>query len=255
MRNRQFEAYMAGVALTSLGGIHITNISYTPAQMEVITTPLALARGEHVLQVTRKQAMVSIEFIMPGVSPSQRQEKLLAVIEWTKKGPLTVNDRPWQQLNCICTAPPHLASAISRTERLIIGFTAYGNPYWEDTAPSIASLSGLNGTGSLYVPGTADEAYVEIQATPASGTLNELSLTVGENTIVLSDLGATVEDPLTIIYKDNIQKIMVGNDSALDKRTAASADNLIATLGIPNTIGFTADVLTSVQFSARGLWL
>ena len=255
MRKRLLEAYMGGVALTSLGGIQITNISYTPAQMEVVTTPMALMRGERVLKINRKQAMVSIEFVMPGISPVKRQEKLNAVIEWTKTGPLSVSDRPWQRLNCICTTPPRFASAISRTERLTIGFTAYGNPFWEDENPTVASLSGLNGSGSLYVPGTAEENYVEIQAAPASGTLNELTLTVGENTIVLSGLGATSSNPLTITYENGLQKIKVGNVSVLDKRTPASADNLIARIGAYNDISFTADVLTTVQFSARGLWL
>ena len=249
------EAYMNGVALTSLGGIQITNISHTPAQVEVISTPLALAHGESVLQINKKQAMVGIEFIMPGISPSQRQEKLLAVIEWTKQGPLTVSDRPWQQLNCICTSPPHFTSAITRLERLTALFTAYEIPYWEDTLPSMLPLSGLNGTGSLFVPGTANETYAEIKAAPASGTLNELTLTVGEDTIAFADLGATAADPLTITYNKNIQKIMVGNNSALDKRTAESADNLRVMLGVPNTVSFEADVLTTVQFSARGLWL
>lgn len=253
---RRLEAYMGGVALTSLGGIHITDISYNPAQAAVTTTPLALAMGDRLLQRKWSQPTVTIEFITPGISPEKRQEKLLAIVEWARTGTLTTSDKPGLRLNAVMSTPPAMESALSRLERLKIGFTAYETPYWEDEIPTEAAMSGRTGSGWLTVRGTAeDDAQVEITATPNSGTLNSLSLTVGGNTIHLEGLGATILTPLRIFYEDNIQRIMVGDASALDKRTGVSADDLLAKLNTPNEIGFSADVLTSVQFSARGLWL
>ena len=249
------EAYMDGVALTSLGGICITDISHFPAQLEVTSTPLARAHGEHVLKEKWTKAQTVIEFILLGDSPAKRQEKCQAVVAWAKRGILMTNDRPWQQLNCICTDPPKIGSVIDRVERIRMVFTAYEIPFWEDTIPAEITLSGTSGEGFLFVPGNADTAFVEVEASPVSGTLNNLALTVNGNTITLAGLGATAGNPLRITYSHQLQRIIVGNDSALDKRTGGSADDLIAVCGNQNEFGMTADVMATVRFYARGKWL
>ena len=97
---------------------------------------------------------------------------------------------------------------------------------------------------------------VEVEAAPISGTLNRLTLTVGNETITLEGLGATTSSPLKILYTDQmIQSIRVGDDSALGKRTRSSADDLLAEIGAQTPVRMTADVAASVRFTARGKWL
>lgn len=250
-----FEAYMNGIRLTSLGGIYITDISHRPAQMEVSTTPLARTHGEHILESKWSRAQVVIEFILLGSTPMARQEKCQAIAAWAKEGTLITSDRPFQQLKCICTDPPKIDSAMDRAARLTMEFTAYEDPFWEDELPATVILSGTEASGTLFVPGNADSAAVEIEAAPVGGTLNDLSLTVNGSSIILENLGATALNPLKISYSHKLQKITVGEISALGKRTAASADDLIARCGIPNAISMTADTAAFVRFIVRGKWL
>lgn len=253
----RLEAYMNGVPLTSLGKILITNIGHTPAKQTVTTTSLAKLNGDRVLDRRWAQASVSIEFVMDGDSPEERQELCQSIAAWAKGGTLQTSDRYGQQLRCICTDPPSIQNTINRAERIKMTFTAYQQPFWEDELPEGVTLSGTSAEGSIFIPGNVDDmTVVEVEAAPISGTLNELTLTVGNNTITLEELGATTSSPLKIIYIDQmIQCILVGDDSALGKRTRSSADDLLAEIGAQTQVRMTADVAASVRFTARGKWL
>ena len=123
----KLEAYMNGVPLTSLGKILQT----------VTSTPLAKMNGDRVLDRRWAQASVSIEFVMDGDSPGERQELCQSIAAWAKGGVLQTSDRYGQRLRCICTDPPSIQNTINRAERIQMTFTAYQQPFWEDELPVI----------------------------------------------------------------------------------------------------------------------
>lgn len=252
------EAYINGIGLSTLGNIYITNISYKPAELEITTASLAQSNGENIVKQSWTRAQVTVEFVLLCDSPAARQAKYNEVVCWfrNEKSLLQVSDRPWQQLRCICTDPPKITRAIERNERLSMTFTAFETPFWEERTLSVMALTGTEEEGVLYLPGNIWNAKTEITATPDSGTLNSLSITVGGTVISFTNLGATSANPLTITYDDrSIQSIKVGPSSAMSKRTSSSSDDLLAKCGANNQVGFTANVAAEVIFKARGLWL
>lgn len=253
----RLEAYMNGIPLTSLGRIVITDIRHSPAKQTVTTTTIAKANGERVLERRWSQAEVSITFVIDGDSPSERQELCQSIAAWAKNGILQTSDRYGQQLRCICTDPPKIQNTVSRAERISMVFTAYQQPFWEEEFPTMVTLGGTAGESSIFVPGNVDDlTVIEVDAAPISGTLDDLTLTVGEHTITLEGLGATVSSPLKIAYTDQmIQSITVGQASAMSKRTRSSADDLLAAIGEQTAISMTANVSANVRFSVRGKWL
>jgi len=253
----KLEAYMDGIPLTSLGRVTITDISHNAATLAVSTAPLANVHGDRVLDRRWSQAAVTITVVLGGDSPAERQELCQSVAAWAKGRILQTSDRYGQQLRCICTVPPQIQNTINRVERISMTFTAYQNPFWEDEYPLMVTLSGTNDSGSIYVPGNVPaQTVLEIEAAPMSGTLNDLAITAGEHTLSFEGLGATALSPLKIVYTDQmIQKITVGDTSALDKRTRSSADDLLAEIGGHTVIGITANVGANVRFLARGKWL
>ena len=253
----RLEAYMNGISMTSIHpGILVTNIQTPPPAMNISTNQLAGRNGERVESQKRTRAKTTISFVFPGSSIAERQLICQQVASWARQGILQVSNRQGQRLRCICTSPPSISDVMDRAEELKVELTAYSQPFWEENTASTTTLTGTSGNGTLYVPGNGGEVLVEITATPTSGTLNSLTLTVGGDTMSFTSLGATSANPFRLTYSDEgIQSIKVGNTSVLGKRSAASADDLRAASGGLNTISMTANVASSVVFSTRGVWL
>lgn len=253
----RLEAYMDGEPLTATHrGIYITGIEHTPAQADTRTAALANRHGETLISRRMREASVELSFLINAGSIAERQEICQKVARWAQGSILQTSDRRGQQLRCVCTELPKIEEIMNRAEVIHARFTAYELPFWEEKYPSVLSLSGSSQEGNLFVPGNTGESFVEVTVTPASGTVNTITLTVGETMIRFMNLGATAANPLRICYDDHmIQKITVGSASALNKRTAASDDDLLAVCGKINTFGYVADGNVNVTFTARGLWL
>lgn len=251
----RYEAYMDGVALSAVNpNLLILDIQHELADVEYEYEHLANRAGSFITEGKQEGSSVTIVFQLRLYSISERQTACQEVQRWAKGKILETNDRPGQRLWVKCTTLPRITSALNWTEEISMTFTAYEHPFWEEVTPSVLSLTGTSATGILFVPGNVSEALIEVTAVPGSGTLNTLSITVGDNTMEFSSLGATVSNELSITYDDRlIQSIKVSNSSAMSKRTGA--DDLLAVCGTNNTVSITAGTSATVTLSARGLWL
>lgn len=250
----RYSVSLNGISLETLhDSILILDVNYDdPGRVyENVTT--AKRDGSIPVSHYKEQATVNISFEIHEYDIAKRQKICQSVIAWAKKGGiLETNDREGQMLFCICETLPYISSVRNWTDELIITFTAYSIPYWQEKTPSRLTLSGTTGSGYLYVPGSAPKTYVEATVT-ANAALTSISLTVKDTTITLSNLAVASGKSVVISYDDKmIQSIKADGVSVLGKRTGA--DDLIAECGVRNAVSFTANASCSVTFSARGLW-
>ena len=256
---RELEACMNGIPLSGLhDGIYIADITHKPAELKINTERIAGREGDRILQKSWSKAETTISFYLIGNSMQERQAACQQIAEWAKKGTLETSDRPGQRLCCICAQAPTLGGAMQRLRTIEIRFTAYELPFWEETIPTKVTMTGTSGSKSVFIPGNAEGALVEAKASVESGSLTAITLTAGSTSMAFTG-GPLANDsnPMEITYDDQlIQSIKRGNTSLIDKRTAASADDLLAKCGAINAFTFSgANVSATVEFSVRGLWL
>ncbi len=254
MTNLKYEVWMNNVALSSISGaIYVSRISYKPASMRFNTAEVAGRNGERVESVKRKGTTVTVSFYLKKTDNINRQEIVQAVAAWAKEGILQTSDRPHTRLHVRCVDFPFVSDVCDWLTPVTIVFQTFEQPFWEEMMESVLTLSGSSGSGSLYVPGNAGKALVEVTVTPSS-SMENITLTVGSTSITLTGVSATSSSPVTITYDENgIQKILRGTTSVLSKRTGN--DDLIAECGGSNAVSFSASAAASVTFRTRGLWL
>lgn len=258
MTNVKYEAWMNGRALSELSpDLFICSIRQETPKISFNESVIAGRLGSMADSRQMSGAKVSIGFYLKKSNGPYRQQVISEAAAWAKGGVLTISDRPGQQLHVACEAFPYLDEACDWTKPVEIRLRTFERPFWEEMTPSSMSMAaGTSGSGTLFVPGNAGKALVEVTAVPSSGTMNAFSITVGDTTMTFASLGATNANPLRITYDERlIQSIRTGTTSKLNKRTGASADDLLAECGAVTPISFTAGVAAAVTVTARGLWL
>lgn len=259
MKRNGYEVYMNRIGLTGLiTDLHLTEVEIVPAAPQAETYAIAGRDGNRISRMKWKEAAVKVSFVLEKTDETDRQSKMQDIYAWGKEGALEVSDRPGKEIHVFCSKAPAVPDIFSWADPITIEFqTADRRPFWEAITPSALGLTaGTSGTGDLFVPGNAGKTLVEVTATPASGTLNTFSITVGDTTMAFTSLGATNANPLKITYDDRlIQSIKCGSTSKMSARTGASADDLLAECGKHSAVSFTANVATAVTLKARGLWL
>lgn len=223
--------------------IYILDIKESEPVSSISTAQYGKPYGSVVLEKRRDSLSVTISFEIHEYDPTRRKTVMQKIHAWAKRGgELAISDRPDQVLKVELDTPPVVGSSRKWTESLDITFTAYAFPYWLDATPQL-----LEGDGTLYIPGTASIAPVDAQIVDC---FEELSITVGDSTIDLTGLkdGCTV----TISHDDDFHlQILEDGVSAMAKRTAESADDLIATPG--ETVRFLT-LGGTPTFAVRGVW-
>lgn len=251
----RYEAYLNGIALSSVSAdILILDVEYPTPNIRSETFTVAKRQGARVHRRYVEKTSVTINFAIRNYDTRARQRICGAVTKWAKKGGiLKINDREGQRLRCVCDAPPVITSSLRWTDTLRVVFVAYSLPFWEEVVPSFLRLSGTQGEGLLFVPGSVDGAMVEA-VIKANGALSTVTLGANGSTMTLSGLSVASGQIIKIAYDDNmIQSIKVGSTSLLNKRTGA--DDLLVNCGETNTLTMSANASVTVDFSARGLWL
>ena len=255
----RYEAYMDGIALSGIHpGIMILDIGHSVPNSRFQTAAMANRHGNSFLSEHVDGAGVHISMELHIYSIAERQRVCQEIQRWARGSVLEVNDRPGQRLNVRCTAFPGIESALMWTDPVEVDFAAFEKPFWEEKAVSSLTLpAGTSGSDYLFVPGNAGDTLCEITVTPESGnTLNTIGIGCGTTVLNFSDLGATNSNPLKVRYNDKqIMSIKVGTTSAMGKRTAASADDILMKCGEKNLCSYSANVSVTATFSARGLWL
>lgn len=251
----RYEAYLNGVALGSLStDILILDIEYPAPTIRTETFTVAKRQGSRVHRRFVEKTLVTISFAIRNPDTRARQTICGAVAKWAKNGGiLTINDRVGQRLRCVCDTPPSVSSALRWGDTLRVVFVAYSLPFWEEVVPSSLRLSGTQGSGPLFVPGSVDGAVVEA-AIKANAALSTVTLGANGSTLTLSGLSVASGQTINITYNDNmVQSIKVGSTSLIDKRTGV--DDLLVNCGETNTLTVSANASVTVDFSVRGLWL
>ena len=251
---RHIEAWMDGVALSSVGPILIQQVYEDAPRMEIVTGERLGRYGERLISTTRKSLSVSIEAAIRELHDlgvrARVQERMAA---WAMGSELRLSNHPRRRLLVSCSAMPALNAARSYTQTLRIEFTAYAVPYWEDAIPTQTTLSGKSGKGMLMIDGTA-QTPVNVTVRPTSGTLTSFAATAGDQHIALDGLSVQTGESLRFERSrwDDLA-ILLGETSQLSHRSAQSADDLLARPGRAD-VAFTADTACKVTFSARGRW-
>lgn len=234
----------------------VLDVNYPEHRYSMQTSNPAGSEATIIDQRKKGQASVSVTFELHIYDIAERQQALQNVISWCKDGGvLQINDRPEQRLNVICETPPNLGSVRNWTDPLTVVFSAYQNPYWEDIEPTVITLQGINTRGTIFCPGNAKEANVDIEIR-AVRQITTLVVSVGDNTIRMNGLSCPVNGVISLGYDENgILYIRQGTTSLLSKRTPESSDGIKAVCGETNAISVIASNTVSARFSTRGCWL
>lgn len=251
----RYGVFLNGLSLEAISPeILIHDIEYTPVSIRNETFALARRQGAHITRRYIDSNSVSVLFEIQAYDISERQTILNRVNRWAKNGGvLQTTDRTGQRLRCICEQFPSITSVKTRGQELRITFSAHSLPFWESVSPAKLTLTGTSASGSLYVPGNVDGAFVELTAT-ANGALTDITFTAGDTELTLSGLNIASGRKIIIAYDDDmIQSIKTGNTSLLNKRTGS--DDLIVKSGETESFALTANVACTVEYRVRGLWL
>lgn len=253
----RYEVFLDGIALSSMHDqLMILDVQHTPAQRQATSARKAKGNGVYISDLYQAQTTVSISFELHIYSIVERQ---LVCQEIASKAInckfLQTNDRPGQRLHVICDQPPTIESALQWTAPLTMVFSAYEIPFWEELFPATINLSGTSESGTLFVPGNAGETFVDVDIT-ASDEISTLTISAGSTTITLTGLSIAAEGVIKMTHDENgILSIKNGDTSLLNRRTAASSDDLLVISGRQNNVSISANNAISCQFSTRGVWL
>ena len=250
----RFDVLLNDVSLLSLNdSIYITDISYQPPEYSFNVSRYAGRSGGYVVSNRKEKAVVRVSFELHIYGTQQRQNACQEIVSWAKAGgKLQTSDRVDQYLQCVCTSIPSVESALRWTDTLTLEFTAFSVPYWQGVYAAGTTITGASATGDIFVPGNAEtRSDVEITANAA---ITALTVGFGSSSIALSGLTVTQGGVITFSHDQNgILSIKQGTTSLLDKRTAASSDDLAADCG-NIAISVTADASVTAKFSAKGVW-
>lgn len=252
----RYEVTLNGISLSSIADeIVILDVSYGEPAFSDVRYKTAKRNGSRSDGRIFSSSSVSISFEIHAYDLRDRQAIRNAVCAWAKNGGrLEINDRDGQFLQCECSQFPAVASVRNWTDPFTITFTGNEIPFWQEITPSAVTMTaGTSGSGSLFVPGSADNALVEANI-HTNATITSVSITVNGRTLTLSGISVASNNDIKITYDDKaIQSIKVGTTSLLDKRTGV--DDLLAKCGELNTVSFTSNASATVTISARGYWV
>ena len=234
--------------------IYVSDISYNPSAPKFNSSRLGGRDGQYSGTDYIEKNVITVSFEIHEYHTARRQEIAQSVANWASNGGwLKTSDRVSQKIYVKPTRFPAVSSVMRWTENLTVEFTAFDFPYWQDEEPQTVTLE--NGdTGELFVSGVRPTAAE--MALTASANISSINVQVGASRLILSDLGAVSGDVITVSYTDehHILEIKKNGTSILNKRTAASNDDLIVAPGL-NAVSFSADGSATCTISVRGVYL
>lgn len=248
----RYNAWINDVALSEIHpDVYVMDIAYQPVSTSINVSDRGGQDGQHSGQNAHvKNNKVVITFMVRAYETNARQSIVQDVIWWAGKGGwLKCSDRLGQKMYVKPSKYPAASSVMRWSDPLTIELTAYEYPFWVSDAVTEVTLS--NGqTSSVYMAGVW-ESCAEAEVT-ANAAVTSLTITVGDTSITFSGLSMASGDVLTISYTDekHIMEIKLNGSSALNKRTASSADDLIVHPGA-NAVSFTADGNASCVIKVR----
>lgn len=203
----------------------------------------------------REELTIKVTLYVKDRNRLRRQDIFDKILGWCGEGWFRRNTRPDQRIYVFCTKFPTIET-FNRSSRLEIEFSAYGYPYWQDINPvRVSSSTAVRDATIAIRPNGTKDTFFEAEIAPATGTLTDVILTCGSQTITLTGLSATTAAPLMIYYDElSLLHIEVGGVSQLSKRTPASADEIILTAGVSNDVELHFSTVCTYTIKARGRW-
>ena len=237
--------------------IIVTGIAESQPKEKSTITYMGYTHGGRLSKTVRQELSVSVAIGIKETDMQERDAVYQAIRKWGRyAGHLTISTRENQRLYVEDMSIK--TSGKTWTETITLTFTALAKPFWESVGTQSATIgtAATSGSSSLFAPGNADECTVDAEITAKGGTLNTLTVTVGNTSMSFTSLGVTVNNKLTISHTDEgLLTIKNGATSLMAKRTGASADDLIAEPGSSNTVSFSGNVTCTAKYSTRGRWL
>ena len=259
-----YRVYLGGQGLQDLApGITVTSIQERGAELEIQQSANAKYQGTHVIGMARRSKEILIKLWIKDRTMERRARTMDLILEWaSRSGALTVNYRPHQRMNVTCTGYPALGGDWKWVEEAEITFTAHGVPFWEDENLTTASLPTAAAAAELAIqpPGTAAECFLRWDlVNSGSGTLTALTLQSAGNGSFIALEGLAIPPAGRVVADYDLNGYLTIKDgsgnSLLNKRTAASYDDVILKQRTGNTIRLTANQPLTGLISARGLYL
>lgn len=255
-------AWLNGISLSSLDASIIVRPAIEPEQKPNITyIANAGPSGRFIASNRQDSKVIKVRFSIKGLSNLTERAHIIDIVNgWASKGGnLQISSRSDQQIGVTCIKYATPSDIISLAGVYVLEFEANGVPYWQDIVPHVSEFQNSRGSGSGGFVMTGNvETMVEFSITPENGTMTELAVGIGNSSNQTSydfefyGLQLASGQTMTITYDQyDILSIVADGVSVLDKRTAESADDLVAFPGMV-VVGFYADTLCTGRFSARG---
>ena len=250
MRTR-YEVYLDGTPLSAVdSAIHVTDVEECAPEETLRTAARLGSSGTQLLSRRRESLSVRVSFMIREYDPARRKAVLGEVLVWAAGVCLTLEDRPGQRLQVICTTPPALQSALRWTDTLQLVFTAYAFPFWESEAPTVARASGSSGSVLLRPAGTAENCVLQARlVNRGSGPLTCAAIAAGGQRIAFEGMGIAPGGSLSMLLEGGLLMLPAAH------RTPDSADEIRLPQRCASTVNFSADQHVEAEFLVRGVWL
>ena len=253
----RYAVWLGGIELRDCDPrIVISSIDDNAPKEKSSITYMGYTHGGRLTKTVRQSLSVSVVIGIKETDMHERDAVYQSIRKWGRyPGYLTTSRKEGQRLYVEDMSIK--TSGKKWMETITLTLTAYAKPFWEDVGARSATIgtAAASGSTSLSAPGNAEECMVDAEIVAKGGTLNTLSVTVGETTMSFTALGIAVRSAITILHADDgTLTIKSGATSLMAKRTATSADDLIAVPGSSNTVSFSANVTCIAKFSTRGRW-
>ena len=248
-------AALDGVELSAIAPeIIVTDITHNAPVREVRASDIAGRNGKLYTRTVTSSTGVTVSFEIHTQDVRRRALIMEDVQRWAMPGGvLTTSDRPDRVLRVVCESLPTVGSAQKWTGVCSIGFVAYAVPFWEDETPRLVNITG-NGSKNLFVPGFAAPASVEAKVTnTGSGTISSVTLTAGDTSMTFAGVALGAGQTMKLSHDARgLLTARIGSASVLDKRTAASSDELELDPGKNAALSVTTNGTASTTFEVRG---
>ena len=250
----RYKVWLNGDSLEEISpNIYINDISYGQVSPAYTANRIGGADGQLTGADYIESSVVTVTFEVREYSTTKRQLVVQSVAAWAARGGwLTTSDRDGQRLYVRCTKYPAVSSVMRWLDPVTVEFTAYEMPYWTSVDPVSVDIANSE-EGTLRIGGMRRNCAEAVIT--AGAALTSLTVTVGDTSIALTGLSVDNGDTVTISYTDehHILEIKHEGVSILEKRTAASSDDLIAEVG-ENAVAFTASGAASCTISVREVY-
>lgn len=250
MTNR-FTCTLNGQGLEALDeAIRVTDLTELSPRYRMVTTPVL--GGMRMLSRVRESLTVRISMLIAEYDPARRRATLSKVNRWAARGGwLTVSDRPGQRLRVdYCTVP--VMSALGWSDEIQLECTALTTPYWEEAEEHRAAASS-DDDGALTPGGTAESCPVHVDVrNNGEDDLTTLTIACGDTAMTFTGLQVSPGGMVNIAVTGGVLTAWAEGASILPRRTADSADLLLARCGQGNAVSVSGDQPVSAIFRARG---